>query len=260
MSIESVISQLSEAIRIGKPCPPVRTLLAPGDIDAAYDAQIRVNDARVAAGGHIIGKKIGLTSRVVQEQLGVDQPDFGTLFADMVYHDEEPIALEGFMQPRIEAEVAFVLGRDIDNPVPSVVDVIRATEFVLPALEIVDSRIADWDISIVDTIADNASCGAVVLGTVPHALEGLNLPSLGMSLEHRGEVVSTGAGRACLGSPTIAVAWLARELQRRDTPLSAGDVILSGALGPMVPVSGGGSFRADLGQLGTVTAVFSEGM
>lgn len=259
MSIETVIAQLDEATRTGVPCAPIRPLLADGDVDAAYEIQARMIDARVTNGEHIVGRKIGLTSPVVQEQLGVDQPDFGTLFANMMYSDEEPIALDSLLQPRVEAEVAFVLGKNIDHPAPSIVDVIRATEFVLPAIEVVDSRIANWDISIVDTVADNASCGAVVLGTVPHRLDRLDLPGLGMSLDHGGQVVSTGTGRACLGSPTIAVAWLARELQRRETPLKAGDIVLSGALGPMVSVSSTGSYRADLGTLGTVTAVFTGG-
>jgi len=260
MSIESITAQLIEAARIGVPCQPIRNLIAQNNIDTGYAVQSGITEQRVHDGGHIVGRKIGLTSPAVQKQLGVDQPDFGTLFADMVYHEGEPIPLESLLQPKVEAEVAFVLGRDLDHPAPSVVDVIQATEFVLPAIEVVDSRIANWDISIVDTIADNASCGALVLGTVPHRLEQLDLPNLGMSLEHRGQVVSTGAGRACLGSPAIAVTWLARELRRRGASLKAGDIILSGALGPMVSVTGAGSYRADLGELGTVTAVFSEGI
>lgn len=138
MSIETVIAQLDEATRTGVPCAPIRPLLADGDVDAAYEIQARMIDARVTNGEHIVGRKIGLTSPVVQEQLGVDQPDFGTLFANMMYSDEEPIALDSLLQPRVEAEVAFVLGKNIDHPAPSIVDVIRATEFVLPAIEVVD--------------------------------------------------------------------------------------------------------------------------
>lgn len=259
MTIQQATEQLRKALAAGEPCDPIRSLLPEGDIEAAYEVQQTLNDERISAGHQVIGRKIGLTSRVVQEQLGVDRPDFGSLFADMVFDDGEPIPMSRFLQPKVEAEVAFVLGRDLDTPVPTVVDVLRATEFVLPALEIVDSRIRDWDITILDTIADNASCGAVVLGTVPHSLNGLDLPGVGMLLEHGGEVLSTGAGRACLGSPATAVAWLARELQRRSTPLCAGEVILSGALGPMIPVTKPGSYRAELAGLGDVTAVFTRG-
>lgn len=259
MSIDRAAQQLHEAAATRTPCAPIRELIEADDIETAYEIQQRLNDDRIARGGQIVGRKIGLTSLAVQQQLGVDQPDFGSLFADMVFADGEPISLDRFLQPKVEAEVAFVLGEDIDSPLPTIADVIRATAFVLPAIEIVDSRIANWDITIVDTIADNASCGAIVLGTVPRALDGLDLPGLGMLLEHDGQVVSTGSGRACLGSPTIAVTWLAQEFRRRSTPLCAGEIVLSGALGPMVPVTGAGAFRADLGELGDVTAVFKEG-
>ncbi|WP_205879380.1 2-keto-4-pentenoate hydratase [Leucobacter triazinivorans] len=260
MSIEQAAERLRRAWATRTPCDPIRSLISEGGIEAAYEVQQRLSDDRIARGGQIVGRKIGLTSRAVQQQLGVDQPDFGSIFADTVHHDGEPIPLGGFLQPKIEAEIAFVLGSCIEQPTPTVADVLRATEFVLPAIEIVDSRVRDWDITILDTIADNASCGAVVLGTVPRRLEGLDLPGLGMSLEHRGQVVSTGSGRACLGSPAIAVTWLARELRRRKTPLCAGEIVLSGALGPMVPVTGPGAYRADFGELGDLTAVFTGGV
>lgn len=259
MSIEQAIMQLRQAATTGEPCAPIRALIPDSDINAAYEVQQRLNDERVAAGGRIVGRKIGLTSLAVQEQLGVDQPDFGSLFADMVFCDGEPIDLSRFIQPKVEAEVAFVLGEDIDTQTPTIADVIRATAFVLPAIEVVDSRIQNWDIKITDTIADNASCGAVVLGTVPYSLSALDLPGMGMLLEHNGQVVSTGAGRACLGSPTVAVTWLAQELKRRDNPLRAGEILLSGALGPMVAVKGAGVYRASINGLGDVTAVFTGG-
>uniref|UniRef100_UPI003F49ADA7 2-keto-4-pentenoate hydratase n=1 Tax=Nonomuraea bangladeshensis TaxID=404385 RepID=UPI003F49ADA7 len=241
------------------PCRPVRELIGQTDQDAAYTVQAQVIQVRVDNGHRVIGRKIGLTSRAVQAQLGVSSPDYGTLLDDMAYADREPIPLGRFLQPRLEAEVAFVLGRDLDVEMANIAEVIRATAFVLPAIEIVDSRIADWDIKITDTIADNASGGAFVLGTTPRKLSAVDLPAVGMVLETDGDVVSSGAGVACLGSPVVAVAWLARALAAQGVALRAGDVVLSGALGPVVPVTGPGGFRARLSGLGQVDAVFTQG-
>ena len=250
--------RLWRAQQSGRPCAPVRDLLGETDPDAAYAVQ-SLNLARhVEAGREVVGRKIGLTSAAVQSQFGVFSPDYGVLLDDMVFADREPIDLSRFLQPRVEAEVAFVLGDDLDSTHTTVADVIRATDFVLPALEVVDSRITGWNIKITDTIADNASSGAVVLGTTPRSLDGLDLTELGMSLEHAGAVVSSGSGAACLGSPVVAVAWLAREVARHDRFLRAGEVVLSGALGPMVAVPGPGSYGARLEGLGQVRAVFTS--
>ena len=251
------VERLWAARESGEPCAPVRDLIGDTDQDSAYAVQSLTAHRHLARGRRVVGRKIGLTAPAVQAQFGVHTPDFGVLWDDMVHADREPIDLDRFLQPRVEAEVAFVLGRDLDSPTAHVADVIRATEFVLPAIEIVDSRIAGWDIIITDTIADNASSGAVVLGTTPYRLAGLDLAGLGMSLEQAGEVVSTGSGAACLGSPIIAVAWLARAVARHGQPLRAGEVILSGALGPMVGVAGPGIVRARIETLGEVRAVFT---
>jgi 2-keto-4-pentenoate hydratase len=248
--------RLRQAAASGTPCAPVRDLLGDSDIDLAYAVQTRVAESRMLAGQRIVGRKIGLTSLAVQRQFGVFQPDFGLLFSDMMYASAEPVPFERFLQPRVEAEVAFVLGRSLDNPEASVADVLRATEFVLAAIEIVDSRVAGWDIHITDTVADNASSGAVVLGTTPYSLTGLDLTEVAMLLEHEGEKVSSGTGADCMGSPVTAVAWLAREVARRGRPLAEGEVVLSGALGPVVPVAGPGSYRARLDGMGSVDAVF----
>lgn len=253
--IHEADARLQHAADTGIPCAPVRDLLGESDQDAAYAVQSLRTARQLAAGRRLIGRKIGLTSPSVQQQLGVDSPDYGALFDDMVYDDRESIDISRFLQPKVEAEVAFVLGRDLDSPSTHVADVLRATEFVLPAIEIVDSRVAGWDIRITDTIADNASSGALVLGTTPRRLDGLDLSEIGMSLEFDGDPVSTGSGAACLGSPVIAVAWLAREVARRGAPLRAGEVILSGALGPMA-VAQPGVHRARLEGLGDVRADF----
>ncbi|MFC0680574.1 2-keto-4-pentenoate hydratase [Lysobacter korlensis] len=254
--VQAADERLRLASETGTACAPVRDLLG-ADQDEAYAVQSLGIGRRIAAGRRVVGRKIGLTSASVQAQFGVYTPDYGVLLDDMVVADREPLDLSRFLQPRVEAEVAFVLGRDLDSPTTHVADVLRATEFVLPAIEVVDSRIAGWNISITDTIADNASSGAIVLGTTPRSLNRLDLAAVGMSLDFDGEPVSTGSGAACLGSPVIAVAWLARAVARHGRPLRAGEVILSGALGPMIAATTG-VFRARLDGLGEVSADFVE--
>jgi 2-keto-4-pentenoate hydratase len=257
--LHAAVKRLVVAAETRTPCAPVRDLLGETDQDVAYQVQALVTEHRLACGQRVVGRKIGLTSAVVQSQLGVHSPDFGTLFGDLAYADREPMPLDRFLQPRVEAEVAFVLGRDLDVESANVADVIRSTDCLLPAIEVVDSRIERWDITITDTIADNASSGAFVLGTTPRLLREVDLPGLGMVLEQRGQVVSAGAGVACLGSPVAAVVWLARALARQGTALLAGDVILSGALGPVVRVTGPSVFTARLSGLGDVSAGFVSG-
>lgn len=256
--IDGAVTRLRQARASSTPCAPVRDLIGESSLDDAYAVQERLIAEATAGGATAVGRKIGLTSLVVQQQFGVAQPDFGVLLDTMVYGSAEPVALGGFLQPRIEGEVAFVLSRDLDSPTTTVAEVMRATDFVLPAIEVVDSRIAGWDIRITDTIADNASSGAVILGTTPYSLTGLDLTDVGMVLEHRGEPASVGAGSACLGSPVNAVAWLAREVARRGNPLRAGEIVLSGALGPMVSVPAKGSYRLSLTGMGRVDAVFTD--
>ncbi|MFC0440079.1 2-keto-4-pentenoate hydratase [Kutzneria buriramensis] len=255
---EEAADRLERAAATGKPCAPVRDLIGDTDIDTAYAVQEIQTKNRLAQGARVIGRKIGLTSDAVRSQFGVFRPDFGTLFNDMGYATGEPVPLRRLLQPRVEAEVAFVLRTDIDLPDASVADVLRATDFVLAAIEIVDSRVANWDIRITDTVADNASSGLYTLGCVPFSLNGLDLAQVGMVIEHDGEPVSVGSGAACMGNPVVAVAWLAREVARRGAPLRAGEVILSGALGPMVPVTEPGVFTARLDGLGEVQAVFTD--
>jgi 2-keto-4-pentenoate hydratase len=250
--------RLDAARATGVPCAPVRDLIGDVDLGAAYAVQRLQTERRVAEGRRIVGRKIGLTSRVVQDQFGVATPDFGAIFDDLVHSDGAEMPVGAFVSPRVEGEIAFVLNADLDSPTTNVVDVLRATEFVLPAIEIVDSRIAGWDIRITDTIADNASSGGVVLGTTPFPITGTDLTEVGMVLEHRAQPVSTGAGSACLGSPVNAVAWLARAVAAQGDRLRAGDVVLSGALGPMVAVGGPGRYRLDLSGLGHVEFTFTD--
>lgn len=253
-AILDAAARLRAAADTGQPCAPVRDVLGADGIEAAYSVQRLLVAERVAEGARVVGAKIGLTAPVVQQQFGVFEPDFGALLDDMVFCHRQPVPWSRFLQPRAEGEIAFVLGRDIDNPGATVADVLLATEFVLPAIEIVDSRIVGWDLTIADTVADNASAGAVVLGTTAHKLVGLDLSRIGMVLERDGEPVSHGAGHACLGSPLAAVSWLAREMYRRGSPLRAGDTVMSGALGPMVGLEAPGRFRLRLDTLGDVEA------
>lgn len=255
--------QLRTAEQTGQACAPVRELIAAAaqagqsELDMAYAVQKINTDLAVSQGRRLVGRKIGLTSVSVQRQLGVDQPDFGMLFADMARQDGEDIALGDLMQAKVEAEVALVLAHDLPHAVHTVADIIRATAFALPAIEIVGSRIANWDIRLVDTVADNASAGLFVLGTTPVALSELDLRLCGMSMELCGEPVSVGAGAACLGNPLNAAVWLANKMVEVGSPLRAGDIVLTGALGPMVAVKPGDVFTARIEGLGSVTAAFA---
>lgn len=257
-TIDEAVRLLRAAQETRTPCAPLRERLLPvGDVASAYAVQRAMTQDAVAAGRRIVGAKIGLTNPAVQRQLGVDQPDFGVLFADMAAWDGAEVDVTRILQPKVEAEVAFVLGGDLPHQQVTVADVIRATDHLLPAIEIVGSRIANWDISIVDTVADNASSAMFVLGNRPVPLASVDLRLCGMVLEHEGEPVSVGAGAACLGNPLHAVAWLAETMAQAGTPLRAGDVILSGALGPMVPVTPGAAYEARISGLGSVRTRFT---
>ena len=255
---EAVAEILLAARETRTPVPPIRERLAEGGIDDAYAAQ-EVNTGRaLAEGRRLVGRKIGLTSLAVQRQLGVSQPDYGMLFDDMAVPDGWDVAADRLIQPKVEAEIAFVIGRDLDDEHLTIADILRAVEFALPAIEIVDSRIADWKIGILDTIADNASSGLYVLGASPKKLDGLDLRLCGMVMEQGGDEVSVGAGAACLGDPLSATLWLAKTMARVGRPLKAGDTVMSGALGPMVTVKRGEVYEARIAGLGSVRAAFAK--
>jgi 2-keto-4-pentenoate hydratase len=254
---EAAAERLLEASHLKQPCPPVRELLPDGDLDDGYEVQTLVH-ARGSAGRRRVGRKIGLTSAAVQQQMQVDTPDFGVLFADMAYGDAEPIPFGDLLQPRVEAEVAFVLGADLPEHDVTGPELLRAVDFVLPAIEVVDSRIVDWDISIFDTVADNASSGVFVTGGSPRELGAIgDLRASEMTLVVEGEVVSSGTGAACLGHPLNAVVWLANVVAERGEPLQAGEIVLSGSLGPLVPVQPGKVYEAHIDGLGSVRAAFT---
>ena len=241
----------------GAPVAPLRDGLHPLDGDGAYAVQAINTRWWRDQGRIVVGRKIGLTAKAVQMQLGVDQPDFGVLFADMAIADGGALDPRRALQPKAEAEVALVLAHDLADPAADADAVARATDHAVAAIEIVDSRIADWRITFADTIADNGSSAFFVLGRERRALAGLDLYSCGMVLELTGAVASVGAGAACLGHPLEAAAWLARTLAARGDPLRAGDILLTGALGPMVAVHSGDHVAARIGGLGSVS--FSVG-
>jgi 2-oxopent-4-enoate/cis-2-oxohex-4-enoate hydratase len=250
--------ELHGALRGQRTVPPLTEREPSITIEDAYHISRRLLDRRLAEGERLIGKKIGVTSKAVQRMLDVHQPDFGYLTDRMRYEDGEsmPISRE-LIQPRAEGEIALQLRRDLVGPGVSEADVLAATECVMPCFEIVDSRIRDWKIRIQDTVADNASSGLFVLGRASRRPEGFDFFSCGMVVEKNGEIISTGAGAAALGSPLRSIAWLANTLGGFGVPLLAGEVLLSGALVPLVPVRAGDRMRLTVGGLGTAEVQFT---
>ncbi|MEU6642453.1 2-keto-4-pentenoate hydratase [Saccharomonospora sp. NPDC046836] len=253
---QAVAQQLLQAYETGKPVAPVIESHPGATLTDAY--RIQQEQVRLwTAGGEVIkGHKVGLTSAAMQQQMGVDQPDYGHLLGGMFHLEHQPIPTTGFLQPRIEPEIAFVLGRPLAGPGVTVADAARAVEFVLPALEIVDSRIRDWNISIVDTIADNASSGGVVLGSRPTSLSAVDLRLTGCLLHRNGTLMATGAGGAVLGSPLNALVWLANTLGPLGISLEPGHVVLPGSMTRAFPVEPGDTVVATMAELGSVTANF----
>jgi len=230
---------------------------APGiTIEDAYAIQSRMVARRVQAGERIVGKKIGVTSKPVQDFLGVFEPDFGQLTSGMVCTESDGVNLNTLIQPKAEAELAFVLKADLIGPGITATDVLRATDYVVPCFEVVDSRIQNWDIKIQDTVADNASCGVFILGDVKANPRDVDLTLAGMVLEKNGELFSTAAGAAVQGSPVNAVVWLANTLGRLGLPFRAGEVILSGSQSALVPVTDGDELVCTVGGLGQCRARF----
>ena len=225
-------------------------------LEDAYAIQLRVVNRRVGAGETIIGKKIGLTSKAIQDFLGVYEPDFGHLTSGMVYDEEQGIDLGQLIQPKAEAELAFVLKKDLIGPGITATDVISATDYVSPCFEIVDSRIRDWQLKIQDTVADNASCGTFALSDVRGDPRKLDITMAGMAVYKNGNLSSTGVGAAVQGSPVNAVVWLANTLGKLGLPFRAGEIILSGAQSAVVPITTGDELVCTIGGLGSCTARF----
>jgi 2-keto-4-pentenoate hydratase len=257
-AVTQAAALLREAAASGTPVAPVRELIGRDDVEAAYAVQRLNVEARVAAGARVVGRKIGLTSVAVQQQIGVDQPDFGVLLDDMAFADGDAVPFDAVLQPKVEAEVAFVLKDDLAEGDLDLEQVRGAIDYAVAAVEVCGSRVAGWDISFGDTVADNASSGVYVLGAERRTLDEVTPAEVTMSMTLNGEEVSVGNGAACLGDPLNAVAWLARKAREFGDPLRAGQVILSGALGPMRAVTPGAEVTVAISGLGTVSASFPE--
>ena len=252
-----VARQLLDAYGSGKPIAPLTATYDDLTLEDAYAIQLLQIRELLDAGRVVKGHKVGLTSAAMQRLLGVDEPDYGHLLDDFFHLEHAPIPFGRFLQPRIEPEVAFVLAQPLRGPGVTVHEAIAAVDFVLPALEIVDSRIEAWKIGLLDTIADNASSGAVVLGSTPTDLRDVDLRLAGAVMTRNGAVVGTGAGGAVLGSPITSLVWLANTVGARGVTLEAGQVVLPGAVCAMVPVAAGDTVTATFAGLGSVTARFA---
>jgi 2-keto-4-pentenoate hydratase len=248
---------LATAERDRAPIGPLTKEWPDLEVTDAYEIQLINARQRSAEGGVVRGHKVGLTSRAMQQMLGVDEPDYGHLFADMFVSEGSVLAAADFCQPRVEIEVAFVLRDALQGPGVTVADVLRATAFVLPAIEIIDSRVRDWQITLPDTIADNASSARVVLGGKATPLDRVDLRLLGCILRRNGEIVETGASGAALGNPATAVAWLANKLGELGVTLDAGHVVMPGACTRAADVGAGDVIRGDFDELGSVSVAFA---
>ncbi len=257
--IQKYGDELYEAFATRKTVAPLTDRVPGITIDDAYRIQERMVFRRLKAGETIVGKKIGVTSKVMQDMVGVTQPDFGQLTSAMAYSEGQDLPLGGMIQPKAEAEVAFVLKRDLNGPGITATDVILATDYVVPCFEIVDSRITDWKIKIQDTIADNASCGVYLLGSAKKKLSELDLNLAGMVLEKNGQLFSTAAGAAVQGGPVNAVVWLANTLGALGLPFKAGEVILSGSQSTLVSIAPGDTLNCIVGGLGACRINFTAG-
>ena len=254
--IQAIAKELRTAEEQRIPVAPVAGRFGDLTVADAYAVQLANIDLRLAAGDRILGRKIGLTSLAMQTQLGVDQPDYGHLLASMAVPNGGVIAAADLIAPRIELEIAFLLGRTIEGPGVTTADVLAASEAVFPSLEIIDSRIADWKIGLVDTVADNASSGRFVMPSRLTPLRDLDLRLVGGIMEINGVLTSWSCGAAALGDPAACVAWLANALAPYGGRLEAGEIVLSGALDKSVPIQAGDVVRAEFDRLGGAAVRF----
>lgn len=257
VALSEIADALYEAESSRKPIAPLAPRWPDLDVADAYRIQLHNIERRVEAGAAVRGHKVGLSSRAMQEMMGVREPDYGHLLDDMFVFEGHDVAMDDMIEPRVEIEVAFVLGDSLPSRGCNAADVIRATEFILPAIEIIDSRIADWKIGIVDTIADNASSAKVVLGGNPVRLTDVDVRAIGATLQRNGEVIETGTAAAVLGNPVTAIAWLAQTVSAFGVSLEAGQVVLPGSCTRAVPVESGDVVRAEFDSLGPVEVHFT---
>ncbi|MCC2338048.1 2-keto-4-pentenoate hydratase [Bacillus cereus group sp. MYBK71-2] len=256
MLIKELADELLQAedSRVG--IPPFTERYANLSVEDAYNIQLEVVERKLKNGRYVIGKKVGLTSVAMQQMLGVNEPDYGHLLDDMKIENGSTISISSFVSPKIEAEIGFVLEKDLKGPNITYIDVLMATKYVVPTLEIIDSRISDWKIKLVDTVADNGSSAKVVIGDTFSSIDKVDLRTTGMTLYKNNSLIATGAGAAALGHPAQAIAWLANKLHEFNIELKAGELILPGALSGAVSVNSKDSIQADFGSLGSVSVAF----
>lgn len=258
VKIQHLAKKLLESEYSKLPIAPITELYPSVTIEDAYTIQLINIEEKLKQGQKITGKKIGLTSLAMQNLLGVDEPDYGHLTDTMVIENGSEIDSSQFIQAKIEAELAFILKKDLSGPNCTIKDVLEATDYIVPALEIVDSRVKDWKIKIEDTVADNASSSKYILGNTAKKVFELDLVHVAMGLYKNGEMINTGVGAAALGNPALCVAWLANKLHDFGISLKAGEVILSGALSAAIDVRPGDEISARFAHLGMVSCSFSN--
>ncbi|MED4697345.1 2-keto-4-pentenoate hydratase [Peribacillus frigoritolerans] len=256
--IKDLANYLIEAEQSQKPNNPLTEVEPDLTLDEAYEVQLQVVQEKLSQGVKIVGKKIGLTSRDMQIMYGIDTPDCGHLFENMIVENNHEVSFNDVIQPKIESEIAFVLKKDLKGPNVTIEDVLQATDYVLPSIEIIDSRIKDWNVKLQDTVADNASSGLYVLGDKPVSVDEVNLPDINMKVYQNGQLMKEGIGKNAMEHPAACVAWLANKLAEFDVVLQAGEVILSGALATTIDVVPGDEFTAVFEHLGEVKVKFTK--
>lgn len=258
MNIQEAATLLLEAEKTKQAIKPLTVSYPDITVDEAYYIQLEQIHRKVEKGAVIVGKKIGATSKAIQQMFQVNQPDYGHLLDDMMFVEGETISLDQYVQPKVEFEIAFVLKKDLKGSNVTVLDVVEATDYIMPAIEIIDSRIENWQIQFEDTVADNGSSAGAVIGGKPTSLANIDLAHIGMVVSKNGEYLDSAAGAAVLGNPLRAVAWLANSLGKYDVSLKAGEVVLSGALTAAMPIEDNDTFTAEFDHIGTVTASFKS--
>ena len=258
LAVNAVVEKLDEAFEQHVSIAPLTEQYPSLTVEEAYAVQMNRVEQALRSGEVISGKKIGLTSEAMQNLLGVDQPDYGHLFQSMEVQHGASVQLSQLFQPKVEGEIAFVLKEDLAGPNVTAEDVLQATDYVVAAIEIVDSRIKDWRIKIEDTVADNASCGLYVLGTTKRKVNEIELQNIEMQLQIDGQVYNEGRGSDVLGDPALCVAWLANKLYEYGARLQAGEVVLSGALSAAAVAVEGNTYTAQFTELGEVTVRFEK--
>lgn len=258
MMIQEAAARLFQAEETKKAIEPLTVTYPEITVDEAYQTQLEIIRHKVENGAKIVGKKIGATSKAIQNMFGVNQPDYGHLLDDMMFVEGDTISLDQYIQPKVECEIAFILKKDLKGPNVTIMDVVEATDYIVPAIEVIDSRISDWKIKFEDTIADNGSSASAIIGGKPTKLDGVDLTHIGMVIYKNGEMMDTAAGAAVLGNPLRAVAWLANSLGKYDVSLKAGEIILSGALTSAVEIEEQDTFTAEFAHIGSVSATFKR--